>query len=127
MDFLSKYEATIDYKAKTVSFKPPEEMVFVLFSDKRGSQKMFISTMKARKWLASGYTNYLASIVDTTKKRKDELHDVPVVNEFISVFPKDLLGLPPDCEVTFEIEVLLGTTLISKAPYRMAPTELKEL
>ena len=66
-------------------------------------------------------------VLDTTKKGKDELKEVPVVNEFVSVFPEDLPGLPPDREVTFEIEVLPGTAPISKAPYRMAPVELKEL
>ena len=35
--------------------------------------------------------------------------------------------MPPNPEVEFTIDVLQGTTLISKAPYRMAPTELKEL
>ena len=83
--------------------------------------------MKARKWIASGCIGYLASVVNTTKKEKDKLNDVPVVNEFTSVFSKDLPGLPPDREVTFEIKVLPGTAPISKAPYRMAPTELKEL
>ena len=39
------------------------------------------------------------------------------------MFPEELSGLPPDRE----IELLLGTTPISKVPYRMAPTELKEL
>ena len=62
-----------------------------------------------------------------TKKKKDELSEVPVVNEFTSVFSEELPSLPPDREVTFEIEVLPGTAPISKAPYRMAPTELKEL
>ncbi|KAL5578696.1 hypothetical protein UlMin_011138 [Ulmus minor] len=57
----------------------------------------------------------------------DELSEVPVVNEFTSVFPEELPSLPPDREVTFEIEVLPGTAPISKAPYRMAPVELKEL
>jgi len=52
---------------------------------------------------------------------------VLVVNEFIKVFPEDLPGIPPDREITFEIELLLGITPISKAPYRMAPTELREL
>ena len=50
-----------------------------------------------------------------------------MVNEFVSVFLEDLPGLPPNCEVTFKIEVLPRTTPISKAPYLMAPTELKEL
>ena len=96
MDFLSKYEATINCKARAVSFKPPREEKFLFVGDGRSDQKMFISAMKARKWIASGCFGFLASVVDTTKKEKDELNDVPVVNEFISVFLEDLLGLPPD-------------------------------
>ncbi|KAL5541801.1 hypothetical protein UlMin_009511 [Ulmus minor] len=127
MDFLAKYGATIDCKAKVVSFQPPGEEQFAFSGDKGSSQKMFVSAMRARKWLASGCTGYLAAVVDTTKKQKVELNDVPVVNEFVDVFPEELPGLPPDREVTFEIEVLPGTAPISKAPYRMAPAELKEL
>ncbi|KAL5548997.1 hypothetical protein UlMin_004228 [Ulmus minor] len=127
MDFLSKYGAMIDCKAKAVGFNPPGEEKFTFFGDKRRSQKMFISAMRARKWIADGCTGFLASVLDTTKKGKDELKDVPVVNEFVSVFPEDLPGLPPDREVTFEIELLPGTAPISKAPYRMAPVELREL
>ena len=52
---------------------------------------------------------------------------VPVVQEFSDVFPDDLPGLPPDWEIEFRIDILLGTALVSKAPYRMAPTELQEL
>lgn len=56
--------------------------------------KMFVLAMKARKWLASGCTGYLAAIVDTTKKGKDELSNVPVVNEFTSVLPRRISKLP---------------------------------
>ena len=56
-----------------------------------------------------------------------QLAKVPVVNEFFDVFPEDLLGLPPDGEIEFEIELAPGTEPISIAPYRMAPAELKEL
>lgn len=55
------------------------------------------------------------------------LEDIPIVREFIDVFPEDLPGLPPDREVEFTIELVPGTTPISKSPYRMAPIELKEL
>ncbi|KAL5550718.1 hypothetical protein UlMin_000894 [Ulmus minor] len=106
MDFLSKYGATIDCKAKVVSFQPPGEEQFTFCGDKYSKQKMFVSAMKARKWLDSGCTGYLAAVVDTTKKAKVELNDVPVVKEFVDVFPEELPGLPPDREVTFEIEVL---------------------
>ena len=52
---------------------------------------------------------------------------VPIVCEFQDVFPDDLPGLPPEREIEFGIDLLLGTTPIFKPPYRMAPAELKEL
>ena len=55
------------------------------------------------------------------------LEDIPVVREFLDVFPEDLLGIPPDREIDFQIELANGIESISKAPYRMAPLELKEL
>ena len=50
-----------------------------------------------------------------------------VVREFLDVFPEDLPRLSPDREVEFTIDVLSGTTPLSKAPYRMAPIELAEV
>ena len=127
MDFLTKYKATINCKARTVKFKPPGEAPFEFIGERGKDRKMLISAMKARKWLASGCFGFLANVIDTTPKEKDKLEDVQVINEFIEVFPENLPGIPPDREITFEIELLQGTAPISKAPYRMAPTELKEL
>ncbi|KAA3466720.1 DNA/RNA polymerases superfamily protein [Gossypium australe] len=56
-----------------------------------------------------------------------KIESVPVVCEYPYVFPKELPGLPPIKEVEFAIELVLGTSPISIAPYRMAPTKLKEL
>ena len=53
--------------------------------------------------------------------------DIPIFREFPDVFPNDLLGLPPNREIDFQIELAPGTEPISRAPYRMAPVELKEL
>jgi hypothetical protein len=50
-----------------------------------------------------------------------------MVEEFLDVFPKDLSGLSPNREIEFCIELTLGTAPISKSPYRMASTKLKEL
>ena len=55
------------------------------------------------------------------------LKDIPVVREFLDVFPEDLPGIPPDREIDFRIELAPRTEPISKAPYRMAPLELKAL
>ena len=62
-----------------------------------------------------------------TRKEVLKLDDIPVVREFPDVFPEDLLGIPIDREIEFSIDLLSGTSAISKALYRMAPTELKEL
>jgi hypothetical protein len=53
--------------------------------------------------------------------------DIPVVCEFTDVFPDDLPRLTPDLDVEFKIELLPGTTPISRRPYRMPPNELDEL
>ena len=53
--------------------------------------------------------------------------NIPVIREFPDVFPKELPRVPPKREVDLSIEVVQGTTPISRAPYRMAATELKEL
>ena len=49
------------------------------------------------------------------------------MKDFPDVFPQELPGIPPEREVDLSIEILPGTTPTSRAPYRMAPIELKEL
>ena len=60
-------------------------------------------------------------------KASPNLASIPVVCEFLDVFPKDLPGLPPDRDVEFSIELEPGTAPISWCPYRMAPKELAEM
>jgi hypothetical protein len=52
---------------------------------------------------------------------------IPVVCDYPDVFPDELLGMPPDRDIEFAIELHPGTAPISKRPYRMPPTELAEL
>ena len=77
--------------------------------------------------LANGCQEYLAYMVDKDQKVELTPGDVPIIKEYMDVFPKDLPGLPTEREISFEIELLLGTAPISKAPYRMAPAELRGL
>ena len=53
--------------------------------------------------------------------------NVPIIREYVDIFPQDLPGLPPAREISFEIELLPGSAPVSRAPYRMAPAELREL
>jgi hypothetical protein len=50
-----------------------------------------------------------------------------VVNEFPNVFPDELLGMSPDRDIEFLVELLPRTTPIAKRPYRMGVDELEEL
>jgi hypothetical protein len=50
-----------------------------------------------------------------------------VVNEFPDVFPKEFLGMPPDCDIEFVIDLVPATVPIYKRPYRMATQQLAEL
>jgi hypothetical protein len=56
-----------------------------------------------------------------------QLEDIPVVCEYMDVFPDELPGLPPDRDVEFVIELQPGIAPISKRSYRMPPKELAEL
>ena len=55
------------------------------------------------------------------------MENILVVKDFPDVFPEELPGIPHIREVDLSIEILLGTTPTSMAPYRMAPAKLKEL
>jgi hypothetical protein len=45
---------------------------------------------------------------------------VPVVNEFFDVFLKELSGMTPNRDIEFVIDLMPGSALIYKRPYRMA-------
>ncbi|GJU78135.1 putative reverse transcriptase domain-containing protein [Tanacetum coccineum] len=55
------------------------------------------------------------------------LEDVQIVQDFPEVFPEDLPGLPPTRQVEFQIDLVPGAAPVARAPYRLAPSEMKEL
>ncbi|GJV48864.1 putative reverse transcriptase domain-containing protein [Tanacetum coccineum] len=61
------------------------------------------------------------------KSEKKRLEDVPIVRDFSKVFPEDLPGLPPTRQVEFQINLIPGAAPVARAPYRLAPSEMKEL
>nr|GEW17046.1 putative reverse transcriptase domain-containing protein [Tanacetum cinerariifolium] len=64
---------------------------------------------------------------DKTEPAKKQLQDVLVICNFPEVFPDDLPGIPPPRQVEFKIELILGAAPVTRTPYRLAPSELKEL
>nr|GFD47486.1 putative reverse transcriptase domain-containing protein [Tanacetum cinerariifolium] len=74
----------------------------------------------------NGCELFLAQVTGTVSKEK-RVEDVPVIRNFLEVFPEDLPGLPPPRKVEFRIDLIPGATPVARAPYRLAPSELKEL
>ncbi|KAL4014449.1 hypothetical protein IC575_026651 [Cucumis melo] len=126
MDWLSANHANIDCFGKEVVFNPPSGASFKFRGAGMVCIPKVISTMKASKLLSQGTWGILASVVDI-REPEVSLSSEPVVREYPDVFPNELPGLPPPREVDFAIELERDTAPISRAPYRMAPAELKEL
>ncbi|GKA40125.1 putative reverse transcriptase domain-containing protein [Tanacetum coccineum] len=58
---------------------------------------------------------------------KKRLEDVPIVRDFPDVFLEDLPGLPPTRQVEFQIDLIHGAAPVVREPYRLAPSELKDV
>ena len=126
MDWLALNYASMDCFRKEVIFRRPRLPVVVFYGERRRVPSGLISAISARCLLQKGCKGYLAHVVDT-RSSEVRLEDVPVVRDFLDVFPHDLPGLPPEREIDFPIALVPGTAPISLPPYRMAPAELKEL
>lgn len=120
MDWLASYHAFMDCFNKTIRLKLKEDEVGFV-GDRRRISTWVISALKADRPLRDGNEGYLAFISDDQPPKK--VDDILVVWEFLDVFSEDIPGLSPH----FTIELVPGTTLISRVPYCMAPSELREL
>lgn len=87
---------------------------------------MLLSTAKIDKCIRKGCQAYVVFFSVSVDKEVGIDH-IDVVREYPEVFPDEISGLPPEREVEFSIDLVPGTTPISKAPYRMSPSELAEL
>ncbi|GAB2294877.1 hypothetical protein Dimus_038321 [Dionaea muscipula] len=126
MDWLSRNHVRLDCYEKRICFTMSDETELVFEGERKDVSVGFISALRARKLLRKGCSGFIAYVIDSEKVEQD-IEDIPIVNEFLDVFPEDLPGLPPDREVEFVIDLAPDTRPISKAPYMMASTELKEL
>ncbi|GJU25385.1 putative reverse transcriptase domain-containing protein [Tanacetum coccineum] len=114
MDWLAKYHAVIVCDEKVVRIPFGDEVLIVRGDDYDGRSKSklnIISCTKTQKYIQKGCQVYLAQV--TSKKTEDQskekrLEDVPIVREFLEVFPEDLLGLPPAQQVEFQIDLVPG-------------------
>jgi hypothetical protein len=109
INWLDKYQAVINCDKRTIKLVSPlgEEVVTELVSPeprKGGCHQMTIDSKEA-----------------------DPLETIKVVSEFLDVFSKDLLGMPPERKVEFAIYLLPGIAPISKRAHRVSRPELVDL
>ncbi|GKA78753.1 putative nucleotidyltransferase, ribonuclease H [Tanacetum coccineum] len=125
MDWLVDQDAVIVCGKKVVHI-PIKNKTLVVEGDRSTSRLKIISCIKASKYIERGHQLFVAHVTEKEPKEK-RLEDVPVIRDFPEVFPDDLPGLPPPRQVEFKIELVPGAAPVARAPYRLAPSELKEL
>nr|GEW96525.1 putative reverse transcriptase domain-containing protein [Tanacetum cinerariifolium] len=125
MDWLVERDALIVCGRKEVHV-PYRNKTLVVKSDSGVSRLKVISCIKVRKYIERGSQLFLAQVTES-KPAKKQLQDVPVICNFPEVFPDDLPGLPPPRQVEFKIELIPSAAPVVRTPYRLAPSELKEL
>ncbi|GKD84361.1 putative reverse transcriptase domain-containing protein [Tanacetum coccineum] len=77
--------------------------------------------------LADGKIVRISAKKEEDKSEGKRLKDVPIVRDFPEVFPENLPGLPPARPVEFQIDLIPGAAPVAQTPYRLAPSEMKEL
>ncbi|GKB61884.1 putative reverse transcriptase domain-containing protein [Tanacetum coccineum] len=133
MDWLAKYQAIIVCAEKIVRIPWGNETLIVHGDESNQGHEArlhIISYSKTQEYMLKGCPVFLAHV--TTKEVEDKsekkrLEDVPIVQDFPEVFPEDLPGLPPTRQVEFQIDLIPGAAPVARAPYRLAPSEMKEL
>ncbi len=126
MDWLARYHAVIDCEKRQVHLQEPGCPELVFQACKSTFFTMFISATRARRLIEGGCRAYFAS-VDLVTRPSPSFTDIPVVREFQDVFTEELPRMPLEREIEFSIDLIPSTLPITKAPYRMAFAELKEV
>ncbi|XP_073313478.1 uncharacterized protein [Primulina huaijiensis] len=109
MDTLSNYQATVDCFHGVVRFRMYFDSKWNFYGSDSQSRIPLVSAMEMFRLLSTGNERFMIYAVDATQGNGFEVSDIPVR------------------EIDFSIELVSGINPISRAPYRLAPAELKEL
>jgi hypothetical protein len=109
MDWLRRHKVLIDCAKKSVKLTIEDGKELVYEAEPLVTSK--------------GATNHLK----LNKLEVGQNQDVQIVDQYPDVFLEELLGMPPDRDIEFVIELIPGTAPIYKSPYRMSDKQLEEL
>ena len=89
MDLLSKHRAIVDCNKKIVVLKCPDLSEVTVQGIRSEPISKFISAMEAQHFMRKGCEDFLSLILDS-KREQVNLKNIPVIREFLDVFPKEL-------------------------------------
>lgn len=124
MDWLHSCYASIDCRARVVKFHFPAEPILKWSGSFVIPKGHFISYLKARKLIFKGCIHHLVWVKDT-KSETLTIQSINVVNEFLDIFPKDLLRVPLDKEIEFGIDLFPILSLFPFLRIAWLPQNLK--
>eukprot|EP00253_Pinus_taeda_P035149 PITA_35149 len=128
MDWLERHWSIINCKTKTISYNDELGIKQEMQEIKRPVQIRPITTSQLAKCVRKGCQIYAIQLGYTNSKDKTTtLKNIPVIQEFVDVFPEEILGFPPKRDIDFTIELLPRAAPVSWAPYKMSVLELTEL
>nr|GEY66270.1 hypothetical protein [Tanacetum cinerariifolium] len=125
IDWLILHDSVIVCRKKEVHM-PLKKRTLVVKGDDCVSRLKVVSCMKVKKYVDRGSYLFVAQVIEKEPVER-HLEDVPVICKFPDVFPEDFPGLPPPRQMEYEIELVPGAAPVAHTPYRLAPSEMKEL
>ncbi|XP_022019328.1 uncharacterized protein LOC110919362 [Helianthus annuus] len=125
VDWLSRHHAEVVCFGKEIKLTSPSGKHVTVYGEKGGNPVM-CTMLKAHKLMRRGCRAFMI-YANKPDEETPKIEYVLMVREYADVFPEDLLGIPPEQEVEFGIELIPGAKPVAKAPYRLAPSELQEL
>ncbi|GKA88461.1 reverse transcriptase domain-containing protein [Tanacetum coccineum] len=132
MDWMAEHRAEVVCYEKYIRVPYRNDMLIIQGERRRiksESRLEVISSIRTQKYIDQGCQVFLIQMMkeEKTKIPEKQIEDVHIVRDFPEVFPEDLTGLPPTRQVEFHIEIIPGVVPVARAPYRLAPAEMKEL
>jgi hypothetical protein len=109
MDWMSKQKVLIDCAKKSVKLTTHD-----------GQELEYVAKPLV---MHKGATNH----IKLNQMEAEQSQSIPIVSEYLNVFPEELPGMPPNHDIEFIIELLPRTAPIYKSPYRMSDKQLEEL
>ncbi|XP_021775563.1 uncharacterized protein LOC110739413 [Chenopodium quinoa] len=127
VDWFSKYNVEISCRSQKAKMVTSGNELVTYWMNGKTKCPRLISVLKLAKYMKKGHPVYLCSVRNMDHEQVTNPENIEVVNEFLDVFPEEIRGIPPKRAIDFTIDLVPGTTLISKATYRMTLAEMSEL